>query len=432
MKRLSLLIIYLALTMCGFAENHGDAERLDEIRAKEMMYTADAVDDAFLWKIEDVNSNKTAMTVGDRGDGGVGPNSATIGQNNVAANLNSYAGGQNAIATNDTSFVWNGETGTNTFGSHGNGTFSINPVRGLTGIYVGNTTLYEQISEMVQPTPAEEDFIMYYNTSFDEWPHTLNIVDHKNQFYELKEGSTYPVEPLLLRVPTTTPLKYVKLTIYIHQSPMRMFFYDIAPDNIDAFPINKIWLDNDSDKDAIWKFELESFPGCENWTLMRYTQHETKAPYVWMTDRNGTITNVTPAVGGNIFIPSSVNGEAITALDNNLFLENSNLRYVKIAEGITTLGSSTFTTCSNLEGISLPATLETIGFRTFSECSSLESIQIPDSVSTIGAFAFFNCGIRNVDFSSKTKEEIQSITDYYWGLSNCSIQCKEDEIIEIE
>ena len=135
--------------------------------------------------VEDVNSNKTAVTIGRR-TGDVGPNSLANG-NGIAASghfshaegynttasghfshaegfrttasgIYSHAEGISAVAAGDFShaeglhahtknkdlyaFAWNGDkTRTTPYESHGPGTFNINPLGGLDGFYIGDNNL---------------------------------------------------------------------------------------------------------------------------------------------------------------------------------------------------------------------------------------------------------------------------------------------------
>lgn len=67
-----------------------------------------------------------------------------------------HAAGVRANATNDSAFVWQGTnadpeqySSIQMYGSHGNGTFNVNPVNGLYGFWIGNMNLYSHISMTV-------------------------------------------------------------------------------------------------------------------------------------------------------------------------------------------------------------------------------------------------------------------------------------------
>ncbi len=66
------------------------------------------------------------------------------GVGTTASGYASHASGFNSVASNITSFAWQGTDGgfaEPEYGSHGNGTFNINPVGGLAGLWIGETTL---------------------------------------------------------------------------------------------------------------------------------------------------------------------------------------------------------------------------------------------------------------------------------------------------
>lgn len=67
-----------------------------------------------------------------------------------------HAAGVRANATNDSAFVWQGTnadpgqySSIPMYGSHGKGTFNVNPVNGLYGFWIGNMNLYSHISTTV-------------------------------------------------------------------------------------------------------------------------------------------------------------------------------------------------------------------------------------------------------------------------------------------
>ena len=129
--------------------------------------------------VEDVNGEKTAVTIGRRGSGGtVGQYSIANGNNvtasgkyshaegsgttasafyshaeggsTTASGVCSHADGYVARAKDDYAYSWNGNYETDIpYESHGNGTFNVNPVGGLDGFYIGEKTLSEAISDGV-------------------------------------------------------------------------------------------------------------------------------------------------------------------------------------------------------------------------------------------------------------------------------------------
>ena len=107
-------------------------------------------------------SISNSLTVGYRRSGTIGRASVSFGRANLASGENSLVAGDNGYATlynsialglspfstNSFAFTWNGTPGT-PYGSHGNGTMSINPNGGLYGIYIGDKMLYDIFSDMI-------------------------------------------------------------------------------------------------------------------------------------------------------------------------------------------------------------------------------------------------------------------------------------------
>lgn len=66
----------------------------------------------------------------------------------------STAGGYKAKATHMQSFVWSGQTG-NDYESKGQGTFAIDPVSGILGVFVGMSSLYAHLCSHTFPLSSK-------------------------------------------------------------------------------------------------------------------------------------------------------------------------------------------------------------------------------------------------------------------------------------
>ncbi len=78
------------------------------------------------------------------------------GDGSIASSSTHVVLGNHAKATNANAFVWQGVSGTNYYGSHGPGTFNINPVGGLDGFWIGQRTLSDLIAEQTAWQMGEE------------------------------------------------------------------------------------------------------------------------------------------------------------------------------------------------------------------------------------------------------------------------------------
>ena len=86
-----------------------------------------------------------------------------------------------------------------------------------------------------------------------------------------------------------------------------------------------------------------------------------------VTNGQAQITGYTGA-GGDIVIPSSLDGVPVTSIGDNAFYS-----------------------CTGITSISLPSTLTSIGAYAFKGCKYLVSMNIPQNITSIGEGAFYNC-----------------------------------------
>lgn len=129
---------------------------------------------------------------------------------------------------------------------------------------------------------------------------------------------------------------------------------------------------------------------------------------------SGGVLNGYSGSGGNVNIPSTVNGQAVTAIGAGAF-EGSNITSVSIPSGVTKIGQTSFSDCKKLTSVSLPSTLTSIGDCAFDGCSSLSSVTIPNSVTNIGDSAFDGCNnlkIRCSEGSAAYEYAVENSVDY--------------------
>ena len=129
---------------------------------------------------------------------------------------------------------------------------------------------------------------------------------------------------------------------------------------------------------------------------------------------NGTVT-ITKYIGsgGNVTIPSKINGKSVTSIGDQAFSKSKNLTSISIPDGVasignwafaytsltninipdsvTSIGENTFYSCSKLTSITIPYGVKSLDGYTFWQCNSLTSIIIPDSVTVIDGWAFYGC-----------------------------------------
>jgi len=119
----------------------------------------------------------------------------------------------------------------------------------------------------------------------------------------------------------------------------------------------------------------------------------TEGNYTFTTNDVGqaTVTGLSASYSGSLFIPNTLGGAPVVAINGWTFHNRANLTSVVIPEGVTAIGYNAFYQCSGLSSVSLPNTLTSLGYEAFRECTSLTSVVIPDSVNVIGDHAFESC-----------------------------------------
>ena len=106
----------------------------------------------------------------------------------------------------------------------------------------------------------------------------------------------------------------------------------------------------------------------------------------------------------NVVIPSTLNGNTVTTIDDNAFKDCESVKSVTIPATVTRIDSSAFEGCINLETVSIPNSVTYLGGRAFYGCESLTTVTVPSSVTYIGPEPFSRCTLLEeikVDSGSK-------------------------------
>ena len=99
--------------------------------------------------------------------------------------------------------------------------------------------------------------------------------------------------------------------------------------------------------------------------------------------------------GGDVSIPSSLNGYSVTSIGYKAFSSCSSLTSVNIPDSVTYIGSYAFSACTSLTNATIGNSVTYIGEYAFDYCPALTSVIIPDSVTYIGSRAFQQCSLWN-------------------------------------
>ncbi|WP_311135688.1 leucine-rich repeat protein [Acetobacterium tundrae] len=109
---------------------------------------------------------------------------------------------------------------------------------------------------------------------------------------------------------------------------------------------------------------------------------------------SGMITNYY-GPGGDVTIPDTVNGIAVTGIGNGVFANNSKLTDITIPASVTSIGTGTFSQCQQLSSVNFVADskLTDIGAHAFEYCSNLKTVNFAadSKLATIGESAFYIC-----------------------------------------
>ncbi len=95
--------------------------------------------------------------------------------------------------------------------------------------------------------------------------------------------------------------------------------------------------------------------------------------------------------GGAVTIPSYIAGYPVTEIQDEAFMDCTNLTSVMISYGVASIGNYAFSGCTNLTSITIPNSVYSIGFSTFSGCSSLTSVTMDNGLTILGYGAFSGC-----------------------------------------
>ena len=104
----------------------------------------------------------------------------------------------------------------------------------------------------------------------------------------------------------------------------------------------------------------------------------------------GSITGYS-GLGGDVVIPSTIGGVAVTEIGNSAFNEKTTITAITLPNSVSKIGDGAFYHCDNLISITFGSGLKTIGDWALAWCGKLPTLIIPDSVTSLGEGAVSDC-----------------------------------------
>ena len=182
-------------------------------------------------------------------------------------------------------------------------------------------------------------------------------------------------------------------------------------------PKTKVYLpakfDSDSEKDRIFgkggwdqiKFFLPTLI-LDNTNYQQYTTYDTTTKQLQILRPITEISNVfqngyPDESGGNLPIGTLVLPNTLVKIDDNAFINCTNLTNLNLGTSVQTIGGSAFRYI-NLTSATIPNSVEIVGYRAFANNKNLNSVSFGNNVKEIGTEAFYWCKLTNVIIPDST------------------------------
>ncbi|MDB4404206.1 leucine-rich repeat domain-containing protein, partial [Akkermansiaceae bacterium] len=93
-------------------------------------------------------------------------------------------------------------------------------------------------------------------------------------------------------------------------------------------------------------------------------------------DGEVTITDCDETATGELIIPDTIEGNAVTSIGQSAFYRCTRLTSITIGNGVTSIGDWAFDGCTSLKSITIPDNVTSIGASAFNACTSLTTIEV--------------------------------------------------------
>ncbi len=120
----------------------------------------------------------------------------------------------------------------------------------------------------------------------------------------------------------------------------------------------------------------------------------THGVFIYSLRSDGTIRidGLIDGAGGDLVIPSVINGRDVKVISSGAFDSNADITSVVISGTVKIISDAAFGRCSNLTSVTIEEGVEHIGELAFFGCLNLENIVLPSGIEFIGRDAFLDCG----------------------------------------
>ena len=123
---------------------------------------------------------------------------------------------------------------------------------------------------------------------------------------------------------------------------------------------------------------------------------------------------------GELIIPATVGGVAVTGIAARAFEDNDEIVSVKAADEIVSFGVYCFRRCTRLQSVKISGNTAVLPEGIFAGCVSLTQVELPGALREIRSDAFSGSGLRSVELPSGVK----SVWDYVF--KDCAALARVD------
>lgn len=104
-----------------------------------------------------------------------------------------------------------------------------------------------------------------------------------------------------------------------------------------------------------------------------------------------------------VVIPDTIEGQAVEVLAEYCFVNNENIKGIRLSDSVTAIEAHSFENCHGLEVLVCGANLEIIGQCAFNFCEKLEYVELGEAVKSLEFLCFSNTSIGRIYIPESTE-----------------------------